>query len=567
MPEVIPRGNARPGGQADLGIVALASLAIFTFAHWQGLTNPYVINDDVRQQLFWMLKWQDPELFRHDLLTEYARHYVPWGVESLYWLASWIMSPIFFSKVLPGILFVGMAGCLFKLGEAMGKRRLAWIAVGVYWLMPFFLDRMSGGLARAFAGPLLALFWYSWLTRRPGGMGLALLLQALFIPYIFPVAALAALLACLVAWGDRTALPPFPRRWFHWILLLLMAGLVFWYNNRLAAAGFGPMVGLEDLLGRLEFTAKGRYAMLPSPPLVWELGRPWELIALFPEGGAIIGALSCLLLLGLLICGSRRVDWLTLRPSLSPACYLGLSSILLFILAQVFLLQMFVPDRYLSTTLNLGYCLFLALCLESVTRTWHWPRPALLLALGLVVMFSIFRLHNIQLYDYSSSQPLFIAVEQIPKDALIAGHPDLMDPIPALAGRRAFATYELAHPWSKGFWQKMQPRFQDLFAAYYAPNPEMVWAFARKYGIDFLIVDQRHFTPDFLSGHLPDTLFKPVPHRGRPFFAPFDQQIQRLVQGRNHFAVLIPENFPFQTINEHWRILDLRENLGRSGKK
>ncbi len=144
-----------------------------------------------------MQQWLDPELFSGDLLADYARHYVPWGVKGLYWLASWVTDPISFSKILPGLLLVFLALCLFQIALKLGGRRLAWTTLAVFWLMPFFLDNLAGGLARAFAAPLLAFFWLSWQEDWPWGMGAALLLQALFIPYIFLVTALATGLAWL----------------------------------------------------------------------------------------------------------------------------------------------------------------------------------------------------------------------------------------------------------------------------------------------------------------------------------------------------------------------------------
>ncbi|HEY9072749.1 MAG TPA: hypothetical protein VIN67_01345, partial [Desulfobaccales bacterium] len=143
----------------DLLAVAILSGVIFILAHLKALTNPYVINDDVRQQLFWMQQWLDPQLFKGDLLAHYARDYVPWGVKGFYWLASWVANPISFSKVLPGLLFIFLALCLYRIGLKLGGRRLAWTMVAVYWLMPFFLDNLAGGLARSFAAPLLAFFW------------------------------------------------------------------------------------------------------------------------------------------------------------------------------------------------------------------------------------------------------------------------------------------------------------------------------------------------------------------------------------------------------------------------
>ena len=203
--------------------VALISGLVFAVAHVRALTNPFIINDDVRQQIYWMQQWQDPALFRGDLLTDYARHYVPWGVKALYWLASWWVSPLYFSKILPGLLFVLLAVCLFKIGTSLSDRRLGGMMVAVFWLMPFFLDNLAGGLARSFAAPLLALFWLGWQTRRPWLMGVALLLQALCIPYIFLVAAPATLLAWTLARLGRDDPPPFPAQPVHFFLLGLGA--------------------------------------------------------------------------------------------------------------------------------------------------------------------------------------------------------------------------------------------------------------------------------------------------------------------------------------------------------
>lgn len=65
--------------------ILCGALIFFLIAHWPSLTNPYVIDDDVRQQIFWMQQWNDPELFQNDILTGYARNYVPWGVQAIYY--------------------------------------------------------------------------------------------------------------------------------------------------------------------------------------------------------------------------------------------------------------------------------------------------------------------------------------------------------------------------------------------------------------------------------------------------------------------------------------------------
>ena len=565
------RDTARPlaKDRADLGLVALLSAAVFVLAHLSALTNPFVINDDVRQQLFWMQQWQDPELFRGDLLSDYARHYVTWGVKGLYWLASWVVGPITFSKILPGLLFVFLAVCLYKIGEVLwGVRRLAWMGVAVFWLTPFFLDNMSGGLARAFAAPLLALFWLCWLAPHPCGMGVALLLQALFIPYIFLLCASAALLGWGVSRAGWGAPVPFPARPPHFILLALAGGLILLMDHRFTAAGYGPLVSLAEMANRPEFASGGRFAILPVPSFLWELISPFEFIAPFREGGLIVGGLGCALLVGLAVYGGRRLDWRASKSRWQPVCYLGLASLLLSLLARLFLLKLFVPDRYLTYTLNLFYCLALAWCWGAAVQVQRWPLKVTVLALILAAGLGAWRLQGVGLYDFSVYRPAYAALAQTPKEALIAGHPNLMDNLMTFGRRRAFATFELSQPWSRGYWQRIKPRLDDLFTAYYTDNREVVRAFAKKHRVAFLVVDDRHFTPAFLAGgwfFVPfDDLIAPGPRRSLtekvvcPFFAPFGEQIRRQTRDRRQFALLDPQAFPRQAIGDHLWLLDLQ---------
>jgi len=552
-------------------MVALISGAVFVAAHFPALANPLIINDDVRQQIYWMQQWQDPALFPGDFLTGYARAYVSWGVTGLYWLASWWVSPLLFSKLLPGVLFVFLAICLFKIGTHLQDRRLGWTMAACLWLMPFFLDNLAGGLARAFAAPLLALFWLGWQARRPWVMGGALLLQALFIPYIFLVAAPASLLAWLLARLGRDHPPPFPARAAHFVLLGLGAALVLAMNLQFNADGYGPLVSAREMVNHPEFYAHGRYPILPEASLLWEFISPWEFIPPFQEWGPVAGGIICAGLLALLAAGFRRLDWPAWRQALKPAAYLGLSSLILYFLARLFLLKLFVPDRYLMYTLNLFTCLFVALGLKAALRVERWPRHLAILVLVAMACLGAWRLHGVGLQDYSAYRAVYAALAGTPKDVLIAGHPNLMDAIPTFAQRRAFATYELAHPWSRGYWTQLKPRLADLFKAYYAADPQEVVAFCRRYGIAFLIVDDRHFTPAFLKGgyflfpgdkpHLPGTAKGLAERLYAPFFAPFDDQVRRLTAGRTEFALLSDSAFPAVAVDPHVRLIDMRPYL------
>ena len=339
-------------------------------------------------------------------------------------------------------------------------------------------------------------------------------------------------------------------------------------NLQFSAHGYGPLVSAQEMVNHPEFYAHGRYPLLPEPSLLWELISPWESISPFREWGPVAGALVGAGLLALVAAGVRRLDWSAWRQRLKPVWYLGAASLVLYFLARLFLLKLFVPDRYLIYTLNLFYCLVLALGVQTALRAARWPRSAAILALVAMAGLGAWRLQGVGLKDYSAYRAVYTALAETPKDALMAGHPNLMDNIPTFAQRRAFATYELAHPWSRGFWAQLQPRLTDLFKAYYAADPQEVADFCRKYGIAFLIVDDRHFTPAFLKGgyflfpgdkpHLPGLARGLAERIYAPFFAPFDEQIRHLTAGREKFALLSDPGFRSQALDQHVRLIDMR---------
>ena len=193
---------ARAKGRTDaLPAFALTALLGLS-AQWPGLINPLVVNDDVRQQLFWMRRWIDPALYPPDPLGDYARCYVPWGVQGLYRLAALVLDPLYCSKLLAVALLALLGGLIFLTARKLKDESFAWLALAGFWLMPAFLENISGGLARAFAAPLLALFLYAQLARSRPLATLALWAQALFIPYILPICLGAACLH-FAAWKLR----------------------------------------------------------------------------------------------------------------------------------------------------------------------------------------------------------------------------------------------------------------------------------------------------------------------------------------------------------------------------
>src|SRR5438045_875360 len=92
-------------------LAALSLALLFAGRNMAPALSPDVIQDDVRQHVFWMARFRDPELFRDDLIADYHQAVAPPGYRALYWAISRMIEPLPASKLLPPLL--GLIAALF----------------------------------------------------------------------------------------------------------------------------------------------------------------------------------------------------------------------------------------------------------------------------------------------------------------------------------------------------------------------------------------------------------------------------------------------------------------------
>jgi len=166
-------------------VVLLCALAIGIYYQWTALTHPYVTDGDVRTHIYWMLQFRDPELFPNDLLTEYAKNRQPWGIVLVYYVFSFLIDPILFSKILGIFLFIISSFYIFKLGEDTGDAPTGFLAFTLFAMTPTFFHPMTGGIPRAFGYPLMILFLYYLVKKDYPKSAVMMVLPCLFYPVIF----------------------------------------------------------------------------------------------------------------------------------------------------------------------------------------------------------------------------------------------------------------------------------------------------------------------------------------------------------------------------------------------
>lgn len=188
-------------------VLLLVSLGISIYVDYPFLKNRLLIDDDLRTTTYWMPKFQDPELFNDYISKRMIQNSYRYslGYVLLYYITSFIMEPILFSKILPLILVPLTAYFFFKVG-----RLIAGNVAGIFtsfFAIPFLqYYTFAGGITRAFCWPLLGAFVYFLLSKQYWKVSLILILQALFYAAILPLCGLTYLLSFLyISWKGRKA--------------------------------------------------------------------------------------------------------------------------------------------------------------------------------------------------------------------------------------------------------------------------------------------------------------------------------------------------------------------------
>ncbi len=520
--------------------VVAAATVVYMVSQWHALTNGYWIMDDVRQQVYWMQRWLDPGLFQDDLLTRYAQDYVPWGVQFVYYLGSFVANPVQFTKTVALILYVATMVFIYGLAKGFGDDFTAVAIVCVCFFFPGFMTKISGGLSQGFAYPLLAAYLYFSSTQKYTAVSWTLLLQSLFNPYIFTL--------CLATHGfyllHRKIVPLLrttDSEHVHWFAefsklvvsnLPVIAGIALMLLKYLVMQSpeFGDIVTWKDMTGNPEYSELGRTDDLPPPSIFWEFILPWTYF--FPFGHEFpplfYGCLAAVWIgvVMVFIRQSKGIDTAGFRMF----AYLLPASVVLYAISYFVLLRLFIPNRYVEFSFTIFYAVLLGTALSAFLRRRKIVKFASPVVLIFIALLGGIRNWNVSICDYSRYEPLYHFIETLPKDALIAGHPELMDNIPTFARRKAFVTYELSHPYRKRYWEQIKKRLFDLFDAYYSENPDQVREFAAHYGIDYLIVREEDFP------------IHTVIHKSL-YFEPFGQYIRSLLESRRHFVLMSDANF------------------------
>jgi hypothetical protein len=456
-----------------------------------GLLRPDLFDGDAAHHIFWLYRYADPSLFPGDITVDYLRTSATLGYRALYAAVVPLVDPIFASKVVAGLLFVASGWLAWLLGTA-GKHEDAPLrglltVLGLLLMLAASLQTDSlatMGMQRTFGLPVTLLCLWALVAQHYRWVGISWLLAGLFYPVLLPVLGVGAAVVFLRDLMRDRRLPP---AWlFNGCCGLLSLGLGLF--GAPTAPELGPVASYAQAAVMPEFARGGRLDL-------WSTGG---YAAVFRHGMTGLGWSPRVMLA---VAAAVVFAWLAgQRRQLPFAAWAMLITGLVFWLAlrlfpQQLMFGLYLPNRHSRWVILAFGAMAIAAALYGLVgpliRRVGAARSSQVLAVlaPLVAAVALWPQAHAQW-----SQPVDEDLQRtqaylrgLPKDALIAAHPDVANYLPLYTRRSVLASTETSMPWMLGYYERVKPRLEASLQAAYATSMDDVDRILGPYGVQVMV--------------------------------------------------------------------------------
>ncbi|MDA2929805.1 hypothetical protein MYX84_07660 [Acidobacteria bacterium AH-259-O06] len=560
----------------SLGLMYGGSL----IGHMKRAADPLTFNDDSRQQIWPFLRYHASALFRDDYIAQYYLDCMPAGYGLLYRWGSGLWDPRAQSKVLPYLLLPVL---LVSVGAAAGKiggRAAVWGAIALCLSSGYYLWRMTGGLPRGFAYPVLGCAAAALVFGQPYLLALTVCIGAAFYPQAGVVAGLALAIYLLVLpKRDRVVGATWSlHRRVLFVGATALLSLLIILSTVIRSRSYGPLIRPHEVATYPEAGPGGRYDTSDTPPFnsywgeskrivpltltgvdFWERivrvpGRPWPLVTSWMQGDRRVMTRRVLGLLIAILCvgGIGSVILAAREPPMRRLVVLAAAAVVTHGAAVQVVPYLYLPPRYVE------YPLPILIAIMLPAGSWWWGgwlarwlgRPWLkdagvvflcaICVLGLgnrgsdEVGFTVAVNPNWKIYPFLAS---------LPPDVLIAGWPTgVVDNVPYVCARRALITSETHQIFHRRYLLEMRRRMVALIDAYFATDSGPLFRLQDEFGVTHLLLDQEHYL------------------RPPAYFRPYTDHIHRAFEQATAKGLEAARQFPWAGVYQEGPlvVLDLR---------
>lgn len=506
----------------DYLIVLLLCFTFTLYFQYSAITDYYTINDDVRVESYIFFSFLDSELFPGSLEVEWAFARNPGAFNLMYQIGTFIFKdPIIFGKILV-FFFAGIIGIFsFKIGEILDPK-VGWAFVIFSLLQVWSFPSISGGMSRAFAYPLMLIFFYFLLKRNFLGIFLTMFFQLLFYPIVLLISILSLGLSLIYLSNlKKFKSKIFPKEvkiYFLFILVfcfLLMGVYSFPQSDNL------KLVSRENVISHPIFSEEGRDFLYP----------PKSLISLILKSSPVLSFLA-LFFVVLYFYFPNKLDT---RSYLLP-----LSGGLLYFLSVLFMPYFYYSDRYIRYTIPIFLTFFVLSQLFFISKSVFSKKQSK--RYGGILFIVIVTLISMIMFQFTDSdlikceqKSLYDWISQTPKGVIIAAHPVDASCIPTFAHRNVLVSDESIQPMYWEHYKIMESRLYSFFDAYYSDSKEDIDFFCNSYNISYIVINKDKF---FIEN---DYYIKDGYREYRYYVEPFNSRILEDIGEKRDFFLLNSE--------------------------
>ncbi len=480
-------------------------------------SGPYVIQDDARQHVFWMLRFVEPGAFPNDFMADYYQANAPIGYTWLYRTAAMLgLHPYTFSKILPPILgLLGTHYCFRLSLQIMPLPAAAFTSTLMLNQSLWMRDDLMSGTPRAFLYVLLLAFLVYVNRRAVVPCLIVLVLQPLIYPVSGLISAAILIVRLLRIQAGRLVLASDPQDYvLSGLGLTILVVLLAPYA--LSSSPYGPTITPDVSRTMPEFQPGGRSAYFTNNPIKFWFG---DRSGIIPTPIFTPPTMAFSLLFPWLWWRSRSPWMQIIRNRTAILQQMVVASFLLFFAAHITLYTLYLPSRYTHHTIRILFALTASFAIwivldnllqfiaqQSSSQKVIWQKGLAGMLAGLITIgligYSEFLENFPGLFNSSRhgvTPDLYHFFQDTPPDTTIASLTKETSNLHAFTQRSPFISPELGLPYHTGYYEQFRMRVGDLMDAQYSDSLEEVQDFIRQYDIDFWLIDDHSFRPDALA--------------------------------------------------------------------
>ena len=498
----------------------------------EGFSSEWIVQDDARQHVFWMMRYLDPQLFPNDLIADYFQSVAPVGYTTLYKLAAAAgISPLVFNKLLPPVIgfistWYGFLLCKQIFPLPLGCFITSLLLNQALWMK----DDIISGTPRAFVYPFLLAFLYYLAQRSLIPCTIAIAFLGIFYPQGVFLAS-GMLILQLFEWQGIRPTPSHDRNNYYFCFVGLAVAFVVMLPYALHVSEFGPTITRAEALQLPDFYDKGRAKFFKYN--FWDYIFGGGRSGLLPRSLYSPETLYFGFLLPIVMNFQGKFPLVKqITQKIWLLLHLIVVSVVMFALAHAVLFKLHLPSRYTGYSLRIVLVMAAGIVLTSILDVL-WRQLQLTLpqnrlnirtigqkiiagsltgAIAIAILFYPSLEENFPDTEYNTGKAtaLYNFFQQQPKDIMIASLVLEADNLPTFTQRSILVSREYAIPYHMGYYRPFRQRAIDLITAQYSTNIEVVTEFIHKYDITFWLLEETSFIPNYVHDNNWIRQHKPV---------------------------------------------------------